>query len=77
MHFYPPITERNIRLALVDCGRVSDNYFSAIQKHKGRLELVDVCDENATELEQAVARTKASGHCSLTEMLKTTTVMTQ
>lgn len=73
MHFHPPITDRNIRLALVGCGRISTNHFSAIEKHKGRVELVDVCDENAAALEQAVTRTKASGHRSLTEMLKTTT----
>lgn len=73
MYSYPSITGRNIRLALVGCGRISANHFGAVEKHADRVELVDVCDENATALDQAVARTKARGHSSLPEMLKATT----
>ena len=73
MHNYPLITDRKIRLALVGCGRIAANHFGAIEKHTDRVELVDVCDVSAGALEQAVARTKARGHRSLTEMLRTTT----
>jgi UDP-N-acetyl-2-amino-2-deoxyglucuronate dehydrogenase len=73
MYNYPLITDRKIRLALVGCGRISANHFGAVEKHADRVELVDVCDVNAAALEQAVARTKAMGHRSFTEMLKTTT----
>ena len=73
MHNYHTVTDRKIRLALVGCGRIAANHFGAIEKHADRVELVDVCDVNATALKQAVAHTKARGHRSLNEMLKTTT----
>ena len=73
MSSYPSITDRNIRLALVGCGRISANHFGAVEKHADRVELVDVCDENTAALDQAVFRTEARGHLSLMEMLKVTT----
>ena len=73
MYHYQPITDRKIRLALVGCGRIAANHFGAIEKHADRVELVDVCDVNEAALAQAVNRSQATGHRSLTEMLKTTT----
>lgn len=73
MYNYPPIADRKIRLALVGCGRIAANHFGAIEQHADRVEIVDVCDVNAAALDQAVTRTKATGHRSLTDMLKTTT----
>jgi UDP-N-acetyl-2-amino-2-deoxyglucuronate dehydrogenase len=73
MYTYPQITDRKIKLALVGCGRIAANHFGAIEKHSDRVELVDVCDIDPKALEKAVARTKARGHISLTEVLKTTT----
>ncbi len=72
MYNYPTITDRKIRLALVGCGRVAANHFGAIEQHLDSVELTDVCDVNDAALAQAVARTKAAGHTSLTDMLKTT-----
>jgi UDP-N-acetyl-2-amino-2-deoxyglucuronate dehydrogenase len=72
MYKAPLITDRKTRFALVGCGRISANHFGAINKHADRVALVDVCDENAIALQKAVAHTKARGHLSLTEMLKTT-----
>jgi UDP-N-acetyl-2-amino-2-deoxyglucuronate dehydrogenase len=73
MHNYPLITDRKIRLALVGCGRISANHFDAMAQHADKVELVDVCDVNATALAQAVARTKVAGHSSLTALLENTT----
>ena len=73
MRNYPSITGRQIRLALVGCGRIANNHFAAIESHSDQVELVDVCDVNAAALAQAVARTHAKGHSSLTELLKNTT----
>ncbi len=73
MYNYSSITDRKIRLALVGCGRIATNHFGAIEQHADRVELVDVCDVNPAALAQAVTRTKAIGHRSLTELLKTTT----
>ena len=72
MHNYTLINNRKIRLALVGCGRISANHFGAVEKHADSVELVDVCDENDLSLKKAVARTKALGHRSLTQMLKNT-----
>ena len=73
MHNYPSITARKIRIALVGCGRIATNHFSAIESHADNVELVDVCDVSAEALSQAVERTKAQGHSNLTSLLKTTT----
>lgn len=73
MHHYPPITDRKIRLALVGCGRIAANHFAAIESHAANVELVDVCDVNEAALAQAVARTHATGHRSLTDLLEATT----
>jgi len=73
MRNYLPITERKIRLALVGCGRIANNHFAAIESHAANVELVDVCDVNQAAVAQAVARTQAKGHRSLTDLLKTTT----
>lgn len=73
MYTYPTITDRKIRVALVGCGRIAANHFSAIEKHHDSIELVDVCDVNTSALAQAVIRTKVAGHVSLGDMLKTTT----
>ncbi len=73
MYNYPPITGRKIRLALVGCGRIAANHFGAMEQHADSVELVDICDVDASALAQAVARTKAIGHPSLTKLLKCTT----
>jgi UDP-N-acetyl-2-amino-2-deoxyglucuronate dehydrogenase len=73
MHNYTPITNRKIRLALVGCGRIANNHFSAIENQADSIELVDVCDVNAPALAQAVARTKATGHSNLVNLLNATT----
>ena len=54
------------------CGRISVNHIGAVEMHSDRMELVDVCDNSDFALQQAVAQTKAVGHRSLTQMLKTT-----
>lgn len=69
---FPVILDRKVRLALVGCGRIAANHFGAIEQHADRVELVDVCDVSAPALEQAVARTKARGTRSLTDMLNAT-----
>jgi UDP-N-acetyl-2-amino-2-deoxyglucuronate dehydrogenase len=71
MYNYPNIIGRKIRLAVVGCGRISANHFEAAERHSESVELVDVCDENAQAVEQAIDRTNAVGHRSLVEMLKT------
>jgi UDP-N-acetyl-2-amino-2-deoxyglucuronate dehydrogenase len=65
----PFITDRKIRFALVGCGRISANHFSAIEKHATRAELVAVCDIDPAALAKAQERTGAPGFRSLEAML--------
>jgi UDP-N-acetyl-2-amino-2-deoxyglucuronate dehydrogenase len=71
-HYAAPIRDRKIRFALVGCGRIAANHFSAIEKHAERAELTDVCDTDPAALAQAVKRTGARGHPSLTMLLEAT-----
>jgi len=69
----PPIKDRKIRFALVGCGRIAQNHFSAIATHSDSCELVDVCDISPEALENAVKKTGARGHSQLRSLLETTT----
>lgn len=69
VQFPPPVNDRPIRLALAGCGRISGNHFGAIEKHQGRVELVDVCDTDPDALKRAVAETGARPHQSYSSML--------
>ena len=73
MHNYSSITNRKIRMALVGCGRIASNHFGAMEKHAEHVEIVDLCDVSSKALDEAVRRTGAKGHLSVTDMLKTTT----
>lgn len=62
-----------VRFALVGCGRIAQNHFSAITKHSERCQLVDVCDTDHAALDAAVSLTGAIGHRSLDGLLARTT----
>ncbi|MGH8529909.1 MAG: Gfo/Idh/MocA family protein [Nevskiales bacterium] len=68
MH-YAPITGRKIRFALVGCGRIAKNHFSAIQQHAQEAELVAVCDTHAGRLNDAVKTHGVKGFRELDELL--------
>jgi UDP-N-acetyl-2-amino-2-deoxyglucuronate dehydrogenase len=72
MRSFPIVVGRKIRIAVVGCGRISSNHFSAIEQHTESAELVDVCDTNPDALERAVARTGAKGHVNIADMLEST-----
>ncbi|HZN98924.1 MAG TPA: Gfo/Idh/MocA family oxidoreductase, partial [Gemmatimonadales bacterium] len=65
----PFVTDRRIRFALVGCGRISANHFTAIEKHADRAELVGVCDIDPGALQKAQDRTGAPGFKSLDALL--------
>ncbi len=65
----PSIENRRIRFAVVGCGRISANHFSAIEKHADRAEVAAVCDTDPQALAEAVKRTGARGFSSLAELL--------
>jgi UDP-N-acetyl-2-amino-2-deoxyglucuronate dehydrogenase len=68
-NFAPAVTERKIRFALVGCGRIAGNHFSAIRQHHQRCELAGVCDSDPRALAAAAAVTGAAPYASLAEML--------
>lgn len=68
-NFPPPILDRKIRFALVGCGRIAHNHFSAIAQHHDRCELVGVCDIAPRALDEAAGNTGARPYATLTEML--------
>jgi len=61
--------EPKIRFALVGCGRIAKNHFSALQQHADRCELVGVCDIDGRALEEAAAATGAKPYRSLPALL--------
>ena len=63
------INDRKIRVALAGCGRISKNHFGAIAQHANNIDLVGVCDNNLSRLEQARASTGAPAFTSLSGML--------
>ena len=65
-----PIQGRRIRIAIVGCGRIATNHFSAIDAHKERLQLVAVCDSDPRALQAAQTQYNVPGYASLTEMLE-------
>jgi len=67
---FPLVTERKIRLAIVGCGRISRNHFGSIEKHADNIELVAVCDTDASVLEEHAARYQVPGYRSMEEMLQ-------
>jgi len=69
VRFKPPILGRRPRFALVGCGRIAANHFSAFEQLRDRAELVAVCDIDSAALAAATKRTGARGYGSLTELL--------
>jgi len=62
-------SERNFRIALAGCGRISKNHFDAIDRVDG-LELVAVCDVDPARAEQAATENRVACFTSYEKMLK-------
>lgn len=70
MTTYTAIEDRKIRIAVVGCGRISKNHFGSIEKHQDNIELVAVCDNNKTTLEEHQQQYGVSGYLRLESMLE-------
>jgi UDP-N-acetyl-2-amino-2-deoxyglucuronate dehydrogenase len=66
-HSRPKLTRP--RFAVVGCGRIASNHFTALERHADRAELVAVCDNNPEALARAVEQTGARGFSSLGDLL--------
>lgn len=67
--FTAPISGRKVRFALVGCGRIAKNHFSAIAQHRDRCALVGVSDIDPRALSEAAGNTGAVPYLSLADML--------
>lgn len=65
-----PIRDRNIRIAIVGCGRISANHLRSVEQHKADLELVGVCDSDPAAARQAAEAHKVPGFPDVREMLQ-------
>jgi UDP-N-acetyl-2-amino-2-deoxyglucuronate dehydrogenase len=65
IRFNPPILDRRVRFALVGCGRIARNHFSALAGRKDQAELVAVCDVDPAALNEAVKENGTQGYGSL------------
>jgi UDP-N-acetyl-2-amino-2-deoxyglucuronate dehydrogenase len=63
------INGRQIKVAVVGCGRISANHFGAIDAHKNDLELVAVVDSDAAALAAAAEKYQARPFASITDLL--------
>lgn len=61
--------DRKIRFALVGCGRIARNHFSALKQFGDLCELVGICDVEPRALEEAVHITGAKPYKSLDALL--------
>lgn len=63
------IKDRNIRVALVGCGRISANHFNAIKHHEKDMELVAIHDTDSTRATAIAEQYGVKGYTDLTLLL--------
>jgi len=64
------IEGRKIRIAIVGCGRISENHLAAIEKHAERMELAAVCEVDYELLAQHMSKYSVSGYTQLVDLLE-------
>lgn len=67
---YVEIKGRKIRIAVIGCGRISENHLDAIDKHSKNMELIALCDTDSEILNQHVSKFKVNGYARMTELLE-------
>jgi len=70
MQHYSSINGRKIRIAIVGCGRISQNHLNSIEQHSESLELAAVCDIDKEVLAEHIETYKVSGYRNFEEMLE-------
>lgn len=64
------IQDRNIKIALVGCGRIAKNHLQAIAEHHDRVTLTAVCDIDKQALHTTSQEYGVDGYNSIDEMLR-------
>jgi UDP-N-acetyl-2-amino-2-deoxyglucuronate dehydrogenase len=70
MQHYPSITGRKIKIAIVGCGRISKNHFSAIEQYSDELSLAAVCDIDPAASAEHAEKYKIPAYRDMEEMLE-------
>lgn len=70
MKSYPIIKERKIKAAIVGCGRISKNHFESISKHQKNIELVSICDDDESVLNNHEKKYNIKGYLDLANMIE-------
>jgi UDP-N-acetyl-2-amino-2-deoxyglucuronate dehydrogenase len=70
MNYYPFISGRKIKIAVVGCGRISKNHFGSIGEHSDELELAAICDIDPAVLAAHAEQYKVPAYRDLEEMLE-------
>jgi UDP-N-acetyl-2-amino-2-deoxyglucuronate dehydrogenase len=71
MNRFEAIVDRKIRFAVVGCGRIAKNHFSALEQHADRAELAGICDVDPAALKRAADATGAQPYKNLRTLLET------
>ncbi len=66
---FPTVVGRRLRIAVIGCGRISENHFSSILNYPDDLVLTSVCDTDSQALKSATAEYGVTGYADLSEML--------
>lgn len=64
-----PIQNRQVRFAVVGCGRISEKHFEALRAHADSASIVAVCDPDEASLRKATHATGAPGYSDLEQLL--------
>jgi UDP-N-acetyl-2-amino-2-deoxyglucuronate dehydrogenase len=64
------IIGRKIRVAVVGCGRIAKNHFSALRAHSDDFELVGVCDSDPGRKTEAASQHGVHGYTTMRELLR-------
>lgn len=70
MNKYPLIKNRKANVAVVGCGRISKNHFSAIEQHATQLNLVAICDVDHDVLEEHAEKYNVPAYLDMEIMLQ-------
>ncbi len=65
-----PIVNRKIRIGVVGCGRISKNHFASIEMYKDDFNLVCICDNNQSTLNENAEKFKVPAYAKLSDMLE-------
>ena len=65
---------KEVRFAIVGCGRISNNHIEAIKNCSKYAKLIAVCDTDPNALDLAIKKTGAIGYSSLSELLTNTEI---